>query len=389
MKPSLPKELEPIRDAARRELGLLKPADERTSAPEHFLFNAKRSDAGRSLPPYYLVYFLLVDLLGFKNLGQFEKVAWSVPVDLDGRAYLIEHRKFGLGVFVEKLPEDEVPAAEIVRLVAKGVKAAEPYFQWRADQAAAASELNVHNRSRELYSQFRFFADAAEAKSKEAETRKEEQVRTPMGGGYTIRLPSLELMRDARWLRLAAVEHFYSWTEHIFIHLAILMGGAVTGDDVAVFAKAEWAEKYKAAIGLGEAVSKRYYDDLLALRRQVRNFVAHGSFGKDGEALSFHSTAGAVPMLLREKGSKSHLTFGIGLDFNDKAAMVLIERFVSHLWSGQRAPAKIYIQESGLPLILTYARDGTYGRALQSEEEMESFVEALGNEFDRSANMDF
>ena len=60
-----------------------------------------------------------------------------------------------------------------------------------------------------------------------------------------------------------------------------------------------------------------------------------------------------------------------------------------HLWSGERAPAKLYIQESGLPLILTYALDGSYARAMQSVEKMNKFVEKLSHEFERFANMDF
>jgi hypothetical protein len=52
----------------------------------------KKPDLLRMRP---VVYFLLVDLLGFKNLGTFEKIAWSVPVDFEGRAFLIEHRKAG------------------------------------------------------------------------------------------------------------------------------------------------------------------------------------------------------------------------------------------------------------------------------------------------------
>jgi hypothetical protein len=94
-------------------------------------------------------------------------------------------------------------------------------------------------------------------------------------------------------------------------------------------------------------------------------------------------------VLLSEKGSKSHLEFGVGLDFNDEAALDLIERFITHLWSGARAPARIYIQESGLPLILTYASNGTYRKAMQSLPDMESFTDALAHEFDLSANMDF
>ena len=90
LKKPIPAELESVREAARQALGPISPVSDVTHADKEFLFNAKRSEAGRSLPPYYLVYFLLVDLLGFKNFGQFEKVSWSVPIDYQGSAFLIE-----------------------------------------------------------------------------------------------------------------------------------------------------------------------------------------------------------------------------------------------------------------------------------------------------------
>src|SRR5438067_68982 len=92
-------EFEYVRERTQRAISPLKPADVHSKAADNFLFVAKRTKAGRSLPPYYLVYFLLVDLLQYRDLGRFEKLAWSVPVDLDGTAFLIEHRKFGLGIF--------------------------------------------------------------------------------------------------------------------------------------------------------------------------------------------------------------------------------------------------------------------------------------------------
>jgi hypothetical protein len=87
---------------------------------------AERTNAGNQLPAYYLVYLLLVDLLGFENLGKWEKIAWSVPVDFEGRAFLIDHRKSGLGVFAAELPRDETAAGEIVSLIRKGSKPRNP-----------------------------------------------------------------------------------------------------------------------------------------------------------------------------------------------------------------------------------------------------------------------
>ena len=80
-------DLDPIRNKVRTAIFPLKPAGSQSAAPDNVLFDAKRTEAGRQLPAYYLVYFLLVDLLGFKNLGQFEKVAWSVPVDFQGQHF--------------------------------------------------------------------------------------------------------------------------------------------------------------------------------------------------------------------------------------------------------------------------------------------------------------
>lgn len=108
----IPPELEPVRQRALRALGAVRSADSNTKAAKHFLFNAKRTEAGRMLPPYYIVYFLLVDFFGFKNLGQFDKVAWSVPLDFQGKSYLIEHRKFGLGLFVHNPEKEEAQARE-------------------------------------------------------------------------------------------------------------------------------------------------------------------------------------------------------------------------------------------------------------------------------------
>lgn len=68
---ALPEELKKVREAARRAITPLKPSDANTEADGNFLFTARRTEASRHLPPYYLVYFLLVYLLDFRNLGRF------------------------------------------------------------------------------------------------------------------------------------------------------------------------------------------------------------------------------------------------------------------------------------------------------------------------------
>lgn len=383
-------EVEKVRAAAWRSINPLRPASRETTAAQNFLFSAKRKVGPDALPPYYLVRFLLVDLLEFRDLGQFEKVAWSVPVEFNGKAFLVEHRKFGLGIFAGDAHDDPLDAREIARLIHRGVKAAKPFFTWLAEEAAQASALNVVNRARTLFERFEFFAGIYAARISEAELRKEERTRIDLGpNAWTVSWPSFDLRKEADHYAISTIESFFSWTEHVFILIAILRGACVTGEDVRQLARADWETKFKAALDLADTKTKLFFDKLLRVRRQVRNFVAHGSFGKEGEAFRIHSSAGAVPMRMLDEPRGPRFGLGGGAGYADEQAIQLLHDFVDHLWDGERSPARIYIQDYELPLILTYAKDGTYVQCMTSVEEMEAFTDQLAREMDRHANMDF
>lgn len=400
----LPEAMQRVRNKALRAIGELEPAGSPRSPDEpKGLFLSSRTNGGRDLPLYYLVYFLLVDLLQFPHMGRWEKSAWTVPVRYKGRLYGIEHRKMGLGIFAPNLDhgsgigtspseEAEADAREIALLVKKGVSAAEAYFEWRAEQVVNGVNLNVVNCSEPLFDRYMFFYDRFKALSAEYELRKDERViekKTLQDGSEftTYAYPAHKLNAEARWNAQAAIEAFFSWTEHVFIHMGILQGTLRSGKDVANLAAADWKAKFKAALDVQDAVTHGHYEKMLDLRSQIRNFMAHGAFGKQGEAFSFHSGAGAVPVLLTQS-SRHRYSFTGQLAFDESTALTDIEAFLVHLWSDSRSPARLYI-DSSLPSILTYVVDGTYTRAMQSETEMREFVDDLSGQFDRVGDMDW
>lgn len=385
----IPLNLEATRAAALKAIGKVRPVDGNTKADKKFLFNAQKTEAGRSLPSYYLVYFLLVELLGFKNIGRFEKVAWSIPIDYEGTAFLIEHRKFGLGIFAHDIPAQEKEAKEIAMLIKKAVKVAQPFFAWKAEQAIGTSKLNVVNYSRELYERYEYFLDLYEKMYQEFVDRSKEKIITKLSETeISYNYPTVEL-RNAKWLAQATIDAFYSWTEHIFIHIAILQGALITAEAVANMAGEDWPSKFKKVLDIENATNKKFFDKLLLIRKQLRNFTAHGSFGKEGEAFSFHSGAGAVPVLLDRHKDRSFFSLFGEIAFEEVDAIATIKQFIDYLWTEEREPAQLYIQEWGLPIILTMASDGTYRRVMRSKEEMKLFVDHLAGQLDRSANMDW
>ena len=387
--------IEDIRAKAAQAIAPLKPADDRSAAPKDMLFSAGKTEASQLLPESYLVYFLLVDLLGYRDLGRWEKLAYSIPVDLNGTAFLVEHRKFGLGLFAADPATQDDEAREVVRLINSAVRTAHPFFEHIANQAASGSELNVANYSRSLFERFEYLLRLYRAKAHEADIRKDERVvkkKTDEQGRFksaSMVMPAWKLNREARWLGLAALEAFFSWTEHIFIHIAILRGVCTTGKEVRDLAGARWADKFKSALNVDEPETKALYDELTLIRRQLRNKVSHGAFGEQREAFSFHSSAGAVPMLLPHNRTGESFRFGTGVDLDPARAFDVIERFLSCLWSGNRSGMKFYIQDSDLPSILSMSADGTYARAQASKQDMINFTEILMEKQQDAWNMDW
>jgi hypothetical protein len=380
-------ELEEIRKRASRAIAPLRPATK--------LFgHGKRTSAGRTLPPYYLVYFLLVELLGFRYSGREEKVDWIIPVEFEGHFFTVEFRKLGLGIFSTESSKEGAFARLVAKAIHKGVNAATPFFNHLAAKAVQSSQLNVTNNSLWLFDRYKFLRDQFKEKAASAEARKDEVIKTELPReapgivGFLYIHPSHELMNQAEWLAIGAIDAFFSWTEHIFIHIGILTGKLTTAENVAALAVAKWEEKAKVALDLSDDATRKRYEEILEIRRQVRNYIAHGSFGKQGEAFQFHSSAGAVPVMLNEPATGG---FSIleHVSFKEIDAISTIERFVEHLWSDPLAPAKLYIEDAVLPAILTYASDGTYARAMQSTEEMGEFVYHLSHQIDDAANMDW
>lgn len=386
----LPDDISSLREKVQKVLEPITSAVEKgTKAEKNYLFTADRTDAGRALPPYYLVYFLFVDLLGYKNLGQCEKVSWSVPIDYNGTAYLLEHRKFGMGLFASDKGNQEPECQELVKKISKAVKVAQPYFEWVANEAAKRSDLNVLNHSFRLHDRYTFLVKEYKEKLQEAISRKDERIKIEHSPNpWSVHIPYYELKRESEWLALSAIDAFYSFTEHVFIHAAILKGLILTGEDVANLANKDWASKFKACFDVRDQRIKPHYDRLLTIKRQIRNYMAHGAFGKNGEAFQIHSGAGAVPLLMPHQVGSSRFSMQDETAFQEEEAINSIEEFMQFYWDSDNFPEILYIKSS-LPIILPYASDSTYSNAMASIEDMESFVEYLTGVHDRAANMDW
>ena len=376
-----------LRTRASRALGPVRP-----SFPPKYPWGGVAQQTDCALPEYYFAYLLLVDFLGYPKLGRDEKVAWKIPVEINGRVLYLEHRKMGFGVFSYESRNCEDLATQLIRRLNKAVAIASPYFDWRAKCAVANSEINVLNRSNKLTARFNFLDGLLDEKLAEIEQRSQEVEVKKLPYGIEIRsIPGHGLKQEASWLAISVIESFFSWTEHVFVLLAIIQGKCVTGDSVQELAKKEWADKFKVAIDINDSGSKKHYDNLVQLRRHVRNFIAHGAIGKQFAAFRFHSAAGAIPAKFPSRTESNYFESALILSESAGAHQRekdLIHGFMEHVKTGVLAPAWVYI-DSGLPLILTEAKKGKYQDAMKSVEAMEEYTDWMAGLADYYANMEW
>lgn len=378
-------DIERYKANALKILDPIKPADEKTKANRSFLFNAIRSEAGREIQDYYLVYFLFVNLLGFKNLGKFEKLAWSIPIDYNGKAFLIEHRKMGVGIFIQK-KEDEDDAKIITRKINGAIKSSRPYFNYLAEEAIKSSQINIVNNNENLFDRFTYFLDLYKSENQNLEKLSKEKISIDENFIFGSQKYH-NVKKNTKWLAISVIESFFSWTEHLFIHLAVITQKITTGEEVAKLIDGEWKEKFNTAIS--DPILNNYFNDLVLIRNQVRNFVAHGAFGKEGNAFYFHSGAGAVPVIMNFNKARNRFSFQGTLEFKENEVINLIESFITDLNNSTLKPALIYTQNHGLITILPHASNGFYESAMYDNETMEKFCAYLQGLFDNSANMDW
>ncbi len=381
---TFPQDLEKFKAYIYKAISPILPANDDSPAPKDFFSKIKRTDAGRNLPEHYLVYFLLVDLLGFDDYGRSEKVAWSIPIAFNNKVFLIEYRKMGLGLFAYDAQNEEIEAKKIVALINKAAKKIKPYFTWQAGVAMDSSDLNVENHSAVLFERYNFFLNQYKSIIKEiAQTKIDKNITL-----HAIFPLMHRLNNHKEWLALSTIDAFFSWTEHIFIHLAIFKENLYLGKQVAKLALADWQSKFKAALDITNEL-KPLYDQLCLIKEQIRNYISHGAFGKQGEAFKFHSTIGAVPVFLPKQKEKFQFSFVQNSEFRDDQAIAIIESFISKLWAGSRETAGMYIQESRLPIILSLVKDGTYTEAMETLEKMDFLIQRLSEACDNASNMDW
>lgn len=345
-------------------------------------------DVRRSaVPEPAVLLFLLRDVLGFVNLGRFEKVAWECVFSFRGIDASIADQKLGVRLYLDRAALTERRAArrtatELIRAVERAIQVLERRFltslavsQLNSDQVTV---LNQSARLREMYGYFKRGAELAyEGHGRLAENGS--------GGGSRIFPEDTEGFINTVAMTMA----YFSWLEHILL-LALAFRGAHR-PPVAKFMRLRWGEKYLALLPVThDGRSLRVYRRLRRVSEEYRNPYAHGALHLRQGAIAFHLPGcGAVSMGLRQ--DRLTPTFWL-LPFDRRAfddatrTFAATDRLLSEHSTTRRAMRWI---DGGLPVAFDERSRSAYTRAATSDRAFDEFLERSSWEFDRAGNMDW
>jgi len=254
------------------------------------------------------------------------------------------------------------------------------------EKQMADGNITVENLYERLDFRYRFLREKAEAYYA-TPPPPPETGQSDSGGTWTRYDPG-KPQREGGALATAAVDAFFSRSEHLFLLAYGLLGGGRRAVSVLDFLSSNWPAKARVILDLSDPKAKNLYDALLGIRERWRNPLAHGGFLSGGGSFYFHVPGvGALPAQLRR--TPSGVKFGFRLTEKSFAEIArLFDEFDSYLAAGPLRHA-VKWAAAGLDVAFDGESRSTYLKAMQSDEAFDDFLQWSSMDADRHDNMDY
>ncbi len=381
--------LDEAREQARKLLGDIKPASGRglieVGRDALQAGNPFEAMTPKEFPLPGLLYFGLTQLLDVKPYGPWEKMRWGFTFDFKDRSFGFELRKFGLRVLCEPSNLDGSLLREMLGRALELTNVAEKYLAASVvpDQINAGN-FSVDNLYHRLRDRYEFLKEKAEI-AYQTPPPQPETSEQPFGTVISFfEQPILE----GGALATAAVDAYFSLTEHLFC-LALPFSSKTFADKgISEFLWSPWSTKAKFILDLQDSDTKDVYDQLLRIREEWRNPIAHGGFLSGHGSLYVHiAGAGAMPARLRR--TPKGLSFGFRLtDDSFNQIVEVFARFDEVLKTGKLRSVVTWA-ESGLPVAFDSKSCAQYRAAMKSESDFDDLIERTSYFHDLNVNMDY
>jgi hypothetical protein len=277
---------------------------------------------------------------------------------------------------------------EIIGKINKGLRIIErDVLQDFSKHQLSLGNITIPNIYHSLDGMYRYFRETAEHEFK----TKTEHVHNGDGIEAIVNRMNLNIIstRKGFYNTVAMVDSFFSKTEHLFIMVLPFIDFDREKDNLLELIGSRWQDKYKRIFQIEtDTTAKRFYDQLVNLKDNLRNTFVHGGFEKAGASLYFHfPNVGAIPTTLTKVKDSPHFNFFPVEENKFKDICTLFDQFEDWLKSGKLAQGIKYLQ-SGLGVPFDDGSISKFREAIGSDE-FDNLIERWSYLDDQHTNMDY
>jgi len=325
-----------------------------------------------------LVLFVLRNMFGCKWQDVGEKVRWSILCSFREEPIIFDLKKFGLTLTYPVDMENSIETA--LGRLCKAIKFAEKELDKIADQQINDGNVSIANYYHDFYRRYRFFRDQASISY-----NKEAPVDTEFGLSTQPDRPHIE----GGYMTIAMIDAYFSYLEHILALMLPFCGFDFKSGEIKKLISGTWSDKFKFVCKLSDPECKVIYDDLLKLKKVVRNPMAHGGVENKWNSLYIHMPdIGELPACF--SAIKESIRFDF-VPFNPAKHNDVCDVFDKTdelLSSGNRYFGFRYAK-SGMNVAFNPDWVSHYNEAMTSKQNFEEFIEYVCKLSDDYDNVDF
>jgi hypothetical protein len=251
-------------------------------------------------------------LIGSRDLGRADKLAWEYPFTYRGRACSLAMMKFGLRLYLQSEEGSDGGAdanAIVSKLIAASGLLERHVLRPFVEEQVSENRIVVRNQAgqlRGMYQYFRDLAEAAYAGDGMLARRFDEQHKDSLLLSQFRAIPE---QQEAFFATVAMITAYFSLLEHLLVFALAVSSPAAAQEPLKDFIGLRLLEKYKRLFDVaGDQVAQGYYSRLHEVAEKWRNPYGHGGFDKKDGALSVASPGlGTIPLMLSD--IRSHPAF--------------------------------------------------------------------------------
>jgi hypothetical protein len=353
------------------------------------MFVFENVSTGNHEPPAYIVAFLLLTVLKFRDFGRSEKVWWHTFFSYREYVFMVRDYKFG-SWSLESKKGTPVPDGVVKQVIAKIQSAsrhADELLALELKKEIDAERFWIHNAYEGLKEAFGFYCLETQASIKSLQEVRDrhsaESLNVKDWSKRWTQLRKAEALVSYR--AFPVLVSFFSLLDFLFDAFYAFERPQISFND---FRNLSWQERFKAVIPIppgSEIVG--IYEKLVRIKAQFRNPLTHG-LTNETSLLAPVAFAGLVPVSYEHLESSVH--FG-HLTVSDTVAAEAMQAFGDALGFFSRAEPFAYYMlylESGFSIPIELSEIDGLKVEMRTLEGFQAYLESKAAYQDAVANRD-